>query len=457
MTYRPQSEPKHSSKRPYFTPEQLLTSDQLNQAQVFQIANLQRALHALAGSGVVYGFELSCDLKKHRDNTSEQLKKGSIFIGCGLAFDDHGRQLYWPGGYLNISDIVGNQPNAPGEYTLSVHYAERRINRPRNIDECGGYTSDEKHILWIEPSVVFTLTKGCTKKPNDCFNRQEKCLNTNDYVCEQLEQVPCYQEPKKLCSAGSNCENVYYDSEYGVPLACVHIENLSQNPDHCGSSYGFCGQNKPEICSYRPYVYRNKLLYDLIRGDHRNYARVERLSWQDWVLYNKDWEASVSWKEFRERVDNDGFIITFSRPIQTLTLHPGSIILSTVVQEARTDYWEERRIPLKIIPVNPVTKGAYRYAQSVKLEFDGNWRTSEIDDLRSTLEYGMIVELTIRGALLRDECGCMLDARPLGYEKPEQSCCQSLPGGDFIALFRVEPKGEKIAPEYRKTSPEAAE
>lgn len=462
MTHKHHSRHKRSSKRPHFTPKQLLTSDQLNQAQVFQMTNLQRALYALAGSGVVYGFELSCDLNKQGNDKSEQPKKGSIFIGCGLAFDDHGRQLNWPrNGWLSVRDMVGKMPDEPGEYTLSVHYAERRINRPRDADECGGCDSDDEHMLWIDSSVVFTLTKCCTKKPNDCFNTQEKCLDINGYVCEQLEQVPCYKEPKELCP--TDCDNVYYDPEHGIPLACVHVEDLAQNSEHCGSHYGFCVDNKPEICSYRPYVYRNELLYNLIRGDHHNYARVESLSWQDWILYNKGWENSISWKEFKDRVDvnhSEGFIITFSRPILTQTLHPGSIILSTVVQEARTDYWEERRIPLKrILPKDPkpLVIGDHQYTRSVKLEFEDNWRVSEIDDLRSTLEYGMIVELTIRGALLRDECGCMLDARPLGYEKSEQSCCQSLPGGDFIALFRVEPNVMKKTSEYKKAATESAE
>lgn len=463
MTHKHHSRHKRSSKRPHFTPKQLLTSDQLNQAQVFQMTNLQRALYALAGSGVVYGFKLSCDSSKQGDDKSEQPKKGSIFIGCGLAFDAHGRQLNWPGDRISVSDIVGKKPEATGEYTLSVHYAERHINRPRNADECGGCDSDDGHLLWIEPSVVFTLTECCEKKPNDCFNTQEKCLDINGYVCEQLEQVPCYEEPKELCP--TDCDNVYYDPKNGIPLACIHVEDLAQNSEHCGHQYGFSVQHKPEICNYRPYVYRNELLYNLIRGDHHNYARVESLSWQDWILYSKDWDKPISWKAFKDRVDgSEGFTITFSRPILTKTLHPGSIILSTVVQEARTDYWEERRIPLKEIhPMDSFTKEDYQgkgkqeYTRSVKLEFEDNWRVSEIEDLRSTLEYGMIVELTIRGALLRDVCGCMLDARPLDYEGSKQSCCQSLPGGDFIALFRVEPNVLKKTPQNKKAATESAE
>lgn len=461
MTHKHHSRHKRSSKRPHFTPKQLLTSDQLNQAQAFQMTNLQRALHALAGSGVVYGFKLSCDLNKHGNDKSEQPKKGSIFLGCGLAIDAHGRQLNWPGDWIDVNDIVKNKPKASGKYTLSVHYAERRINRQRNADECGGCDSDDEHILWIDSSVVFTLTECCSKKPNDCLNTQEKCLDVNGYVCEQLGQVPCYEEPKELCP--TDCDNVYYDPENGIPLACVHVEDFAQNPEHCGSHFGFCvHNNKPEICDYRPYVYRNSLLYNLIRGDHHNYARVESLSWQKWILYNRDWDAPIFWKEFKDRVHDrddrsEGFTITFSRPILTKTLHPGSIILSTVVQEARTDYWEERRIPLKKVRPMDLTEEGQQYTRKVKLEFEDNWLVSEIDDLRSTLEYGMIVELTIRGALLRDECGCMLNARPLGYEKSEQSCCQSLPGGDFIALFRVEPNVVKKTSEYKKAATESAE
>ena len=177
----------------------------------------------------------------------------------------------------------------------------------------------------------------------------------------------------------------------------------------------------------------------MIRGDHLNYAQVKALSWQEWILYENEWEEQIAWDDFVKRVNDDcGYVITFNKPVQTNTLNPGSIILSAIIKEARTDYWESRRIPLSISPVNKVDG----CTESVKLIFEENWCQCEILDQRSTLEYGVIIELTIRGALVRDKCGCMLDARPLGYEGMDHHCYQSRPGGDFIALFRVAPREE---------------
>lgn len=429
MTTQHHLQQKPQPRRPHFSPRQLLTSEQLNREQAFHIATLRRALHGLAGAGVVYGYTLSCDQSGESENKQSQDKKGAIYIGCGLAFDHHGRQLDWCGGCITINDLAGQQPECEGPHTLYVHYAEHHVT---GSSDCGGCDTDD--VLWVDHRVVFTLKQGCQEKELDCFKTHKDCPDINDYVCERLGREPCYDTPEDLCP--TQCDNWYYDPKHGIPLACVYIRELSQNSEKCGSQYGFC-DDKLSVCEYRPFVYPNALLYELIRGDHLNYAQVDQLSWQQWILYNNDWSAPISWGDFSSRVnDVNGFVITFSDPIQTMTLNPGSIILSAVVQEARTDYWESRRIPLNIIPVDEKDN----CATSVKLEFEENWHQSEILDQRSTLEYGAIIELTIRGALIRDKCGCMLDTRPLGYEGMGHECCQSLPGGDFVALFRVAPK-----------------
>ena len=60
---------------------------------------------------------------------------------------------------------------------------------------------------------------------------------------------------------------------------------------------------------------------------------------------------------------------------------------------------------------------------------------SEIEARHSIFDDGALIELVIRGSLLRDHCGCMLDARPLDIadNKPRQA----RPGGDFLAVFRL--------------------
>ncbi len=443
MNIKYHTEKRFQPRRPHFSPRQLLTSDQLNQEQAFHLETLRRALHGLAGSGVVYGYSLTID-----QAGKLKVENGCIEIGCGLAFDHHGRQLYWPGGWISIDDLAGEKPASQYKYTLSVHYAEHRAAGSSDSMGCGGCDADG--VLWVDHSVVFTLKKGCYEKESDC-EIWNGCPDINEFVCESLAREPCYETPKELYP--THCDGEYYDPHHGISLACVHICDLSRNQEHCDPQYGFC-DDEPSVCSYRPFVYRNDLLHKLIRGDHHNYAQVKKLSWQEWILYEKEWSDQIPWNDFIERVKADyGFVITFNKPIQTKTLNPGSIILSAVIQEARTDYWETRRIPLNISPVNEVDG----CAESVKLIFEDNWCQCEIFDQRSTLEYGVVIELTIHGSLIRDKCGCMLDARPLGYEEVDHHCCQSRPGGDFIALFRVAPKDQAYVPVEADTPVQSAD
>ncbi len=437
MATKHHSKQKFQPRRPHFSPRQLLTSDQLNQQQAFHIDTLRRALHGLAGTGVVYGYSL-------------KVEKGCIEIGCGLAFDHHGRQLYWPGGWIGIDDLAGERPSSEGEYRLCVHYAEHRLASSSVSTGCGSDDADGDDVLWVDHGVVFALQKGCDEKESDC-KTWDGCPDINGYVCETLAREPCYETPDELHPTHRDDE--YYDPNHSIPLACVHIY-LSRSQEQCGAQYGFC-DDEPSVCNYRPFVYRNELLYQLIRGDHHNFAQVKALSWQDWILYEKEWIDQIKWNDFYNRVKDDpGFVITFNKPVQTKTLNPGSIILSAIIKESRTDYWESRRIPLRIYPVGEVKDGC---AESVKLIFEENWCQCEILDQRSTLEYGVIIELTIRGALVRDKCGCMLDARPLGYEGMDHHCYQSRPGGDFIALFRVAPKDQGNVPVKSDTLDQAAE
>jgi hypothetical protein len=450
MTQKHPSTYQASFRRPHFTPRQLLTSEQLNREQTFHVASLQRALFALAGPGVVYGFKIGHDRPDSSEQTQTQPGKGSLYVGCGLAFDRYGHQLDWCGGWVEVGDLVGNPPDAEGEYTLFVHYAEHRIAGSRTVDDCGGCGRDEESVLWIDASVVFTLRKGCDKKEIECYKTREGCADINGYVCERSMQEQCYKPPEDLCP--THCEGEYYDPHHGIPLACVSIVDLSRDPEHCGHRYDFCGE-KVLVCDYRPFVYRNPLLYELIRGDHLNYARVEKLSWQDWIFYNTDWETPISWEDFKNRTeDADGFVITFSKPIQAKTLNPGTVILSAVARERRSHYFESRQIPLKVIP-----REEGDYIRTIALKLEDSWRRNEVGDEYSSIDHGVIIELTIRGALIRDECGCMLDARPLGYEQPDHPCCQTMPGGDFIALFRVAPKEEGHAYGYGERPAQAAE
>src|SRR5512147_1054498 len=119
------------AQRPVFHKGQKLTAESLNRVYERHAQQLRQAILGIAGVGVVYGFAIETDAERRC-----RVQNGCIHIGCGLAFDRHGRALFWPGGWISVRQLAGKQPQEPGKYTLWVHYAERRSNRDDD-DRCG--------------------------------------------------------------------------------------------------------------------------------------------------------------------------------------------------------------------------------------------------------------------------------------------------------------------------------
>jgi hypothetical protein len=456
------------SERPRFVPAAALGADQLNRAHEAAMARQRLVNRAVLGWGVVFGLQL-----KKQERGELALAHGCLELGCGLALDRHGRELFWPGGRLGLDDLAGPAPTAPGHYTLLVHYAERE---PKGYDPCRCDPGNGT----IEIGVVFTLRCGC--KRIGCGPHpmpEDACIDLCHYICARtgatsgppepgFDQEHGCREPGPLC--GATWSDWRYDPDAGVPLACLELcapkgEEVSKGEagrDGCPPRLCFA-RSKVETCLVRPFVYRNPLLYDLARDNHVTLARVARLSWQDWILgrtapdaaTGRGWTDTVSWADFQSRVqDPAGFKIVFSRPIRVDTLHPASIILQVVVREWRSDYFQEHRIPFDRIEPLRVEDG---FAWAVKLGFEKEWRENEIETDRSTLNKpdsgpaynrGILVELVIRSALLRDRCGHMLDGRPLDIRSETPG--QAMPGTDFVAVFRV---GDGPASQARPSEP----
>lgn len=433
------------SRRPNFAPRQLLTAKQLNAGLGDELMRQRLLNRSLYGYGVVLGLGLSTD-----EEGNVVTESGCVELGCGLALDRHGRMLYWRGGWIGMHDIVGPLPDCEGHYTLCLHYSER-IQKP---DGCLPFSSDD--TKWLDQGVVFTLTRECQPVDRGCPDHPAgECFSHDDYLCqrtgalspsrqrigptEDLEWV-C-EKPEPLCP--TDCGSWGYDPrrDVCVPLACVEICDLTEqkgeekgdyeSPDaECEPKYGFCS-TPPEQCEVRPYVYRNPLLYELLNCCDVDLPRVSSVSWHDWL--EPGWHYPVPWREFADRiVSPTGFSIDFSKPIHISTLHPGSIFLTAVYEEERTDYWMAQRVPLR--ELRPIERDG-DYASAVQLIPQDDWIAAEITGRRSTLYDGARFELTVRGQLLRDECGQMLDARPLDIESGAR--CQSRPGGDFTSVFQV--------------------
>ena len=456
--------PQRWTRRPRFSPNQMLTAQQLQtllNGQREHSAMLMRALH---GRGVIFGFavtpgERKCEEEQYERNSlakgaqkelAERRQRGWVWAGstrldisCGMALDRHGRLLRWPAGMLRYRDLVGRK-RCGGAHTLLVHYAERRVRK-------GGCGPCADHAEWDEEGVLFSLAEGCDHAERSCPDHSG-CTSWDDYICARTasggDKLPvpddlatACEPPGELCQI--ECSDLWYDPAAGIPIGCVWAADLAQ--EGCEERWGFAAIG--ETCAARPYVHRTPLLYELIRGCQDDLARVESLSWQDWLVdpARQDWKHDVPWADLESAMrDPDGMTITFTKPSDVRTVHPASVFLTSVYWEKDSDYLLARRIPA--FPV-PIGDGAFE--TRFRLFIDRSWIESELAS-RSHFREGGRIELTIRGQMLRDACRNMLDAAPLFYDPVSPR--QSQPGDDFYAVFAFGPYASK-APSQPKPKP----
>lgn len=421
------------STRPTFTPRQMLTAQQLNAGLDDELKRQRLLNRAVHGYGVVLGLGLVV-----ADSGELDLDRGCLRLTGGLALDRHGRMLVWKGGRIGLDDLVDKPPTAEGHYTLCMHYAAR----PPVTDDCGHCADDRSG--WFQEGVVFTLRSACHRVDRRCaVHPPGACVGHEAYLCrrtgahpgENPRTVPVsadvdwmLADPGRLSTTG--CDDWSYDPnpEVCVPVACVEIRDLADrtaDPD-CEPSLGF--GTSVEVCRVRPFVYRNPLLYELVKGCDVLLPRVQAISWQDWV--DLGWRQRIPWADFAERIA-DGLEIRFTRPIKVPTIHHASIFVTALTQEQDTDYWESHQVPIRFHPVDEEDDTV----RGVRLVPDPEWLAAEVTGRRSSLFGGARFEVTIRGQLLRDACGRMLDARPLDLAAGERG--HERPGGDFVSAFRV--------------------
>ncbi|OJF14192.1 hypothetical protein [Couchioplanes caeruleus] len=429
------------SQRPSFRPRQVLTAEQLNRGLEDEL-NRQRLLNrAVHGYGVVLGFGPVVD-----EDGDLVLRHECLEITTGLALDRHGRMLYWPGGHLGVRDTVGERLTRPGHYTLYAHYARR----PPLTDGCPPSIAD-RSPWWLE-GVVFTLGHGCRHIDRHCPDHPIGfCVGHEEYVCRRTGSLPGQNDhtvpvsedvawlPRRPGDLRPTCvEDWTYDPdpEVAVPIACLEIGDLvdrdREGPD-CEPRYGLL-PSPPRACSVRPLVYRNPLLYELVTGGDVALPRVKSISWYGWI--ERGWATPVEWNEFEHTITTTGFEVWFTRPIRVATLHEASVFLTAILRDRDADYLRSRRVPTDgrhdKSRVEPLDRHG-DVAGGVRLRPTREWLQNEVTGKYSNLFDGVRFELTIRGQLLRDHCGRMLDARPIDA----RGHGEARPGGDFVSAFQV--------------------
>jgi hypothetical protein len=445
------------SRRPHFAARQLLTAHQLNAAHEDELERQRLLNKALHGYGVVNGFGLPIN-----GHGTVAVEDGCIDLSPGVGLDRHGRILNWDGGLVAVGDVVGELPDCEGHYTLRAHYAER-LYPP---EECG--YCDKDHAVWREQAVVFSLSLGCEHIDRSCVDHPDDvCLSHDDYLClrtggargpnhwpigqsPDLAYLTDNPEPGPLLKTvnGEWCYDP--DPEVAIPLACIEVCDRTKKNEHkseyepdCEPIWEFCGSGR-DWCEVRPLVYRSPLLYELINCCDVETARVANVSWYS---AHQPWSSALRFGAFRRRImSNDntdpeaGFAIRFSKRVDFSTVHPGSVFLTVVYQERRSDYWMTQRIPMKVLPIDYQRGEGAEYGTAIgcRLVPDHEWIEAEVATKRSTIFDGFRLELTVRGQIIRDTCGHMIDARPLDVS--DDARCADRAGGDFVFAVQVAPR-----------------
>ena len=424
------------SKYPRYFSDQLLTADMLTAEQEFHRRQQWQLQRSLLGSGVVHGLTV----------TAADAKEGAgcLKVGPGLAIDRWGRLLAVGkvGERVCLEDVVcpGDRLPEPGIYTLLVHYAERPW--PVLPDPC--CPPSDQQSSWIRSGVRFSIDKGCAEHDPCACPGVHGCLDACGYVCQRQGSSAGGVEPDPDLACAMDCppplrsryDGWHWDPKAGVPLACVEIcEPRGFEP--CGSK-PVLRPASHDPCKVRRHVYRTRQLFELVRECHLERPRLEPLSWLD------GWDGiglpEMSWADFARQCHEPegGFPLWFTRPLRTDGIHEVSIMLMAVTKEIRTDYREARRVPLaRIVPCEIIENGGVEFARGVRLRPTDAWLGAEINDDESTLFYGPVIELVLRGAMLRDPCGTMLDGRPPGAPNGPEHARN---GDDLVIAFRVERK-----------------
>ena len=125
----------------------------------------------------------------------------------------------------------------------------------------------------------------------------------------------------------------------------------------------------------------------------------------------------------------------FTKPIKIRTLNPASVFVTAVLREQDSYFRDVLRLPMDHIE-HLDSDGTH--CKGVCLSFTRRWIENQLESPLSRFSHGALLEVSVRGAELRDDCDNMLDARPL--DVPRHKPGQNMPGDDFVVAFSVAPR-----------------
>lgn len=409
------------SRRPRYRPDQLLTAELLTAEHDHHRHRRWQLNRSLIGPGVLHGLGV--------------IPAGprGLRVMPGLALDAWGREIeVGPEARSIVLDEFagfGEPFPRPGCYTLLAHHAERLTPEGGSVP-C---LAQDRPGDWVWSGAVFSLFCGCDATDCCACPGIEACYDPSTYLCGRQGSGASGVDPDPRLARAmgpvpplvARPDGWHWDPRAGIPLACVEV--CEEPPDEgCEGAGAGLRLADPHPCRMRPLVPRIPQLLELARECHLERPRLERLEWLP------DWDGirigRLGWHEFL-RLCKDGFRLRFTAPLRREGVHNASIVFC----ELRAAHWDHQdvlRVPLDFHSGDPQQGGLVR---EVCFTPNEGWAKGGCPQPRERSP--VRIELTLRGAALRDRCGTMLDARPPGApEGPEHA----RNGGDLVVAFQVE-------------------
>lgn len=440
---------------------------------------INRSVH---GWGVVAGYKLNGPRKRPEDcdpDDAADKKNQAVTLGAGLAFDRRGRELLLCAPTTltekNTFLVDPNHPSetrslkhaAPGLYVLRAHYAEQAFGDSLAAAQCG---CDDIEKSFVCETVIFSVSHLCCDEPCPCAESEcehhcgcceDSCAcggrGSHGCLCRWIADTSVSCESRALCM----WKGFRIDPCDAVPLACITIER-STNP--CEPVSVACIDDD---CGPRRLVKNNDLLYELARG-----CDLTRIEWISWGRWHRN-PQRMPWPEFRalcglaptNEPDHKSVLtkltVRFSGPVKQDTVTPDCFAVRFVVTHEDTG-WSESRVAeiVAVVADAPLSGDPAGTTRQVTLAVDPLWHNEVSAHASKFRREGATVEIDIYGDYILDCNGQSIDANAKGFalrEMPDgktpQPSGNGTPGGTFLSVFRIDPRTQQPALEYRGTTP----
>ncbi len=437
---------------------------------------INRTLH---GAGVASGYAIAPGSGRY-----------AFTVSAGLALDPLGRELAQScdarigaaavivfdrdGRVLKSDDarrIARDGPCAGVKcWLLSVHYAEREIDRVNGGGKCGGLQVEHDRVCETVGYSVRPVTEDApcdTGSGLSCRCAPQSCGCAGDVkpddetvadrgggrcICDHITQLP--QRAAKPCDwRDGDCLAV--DLRNSIPLAHVTIED-----DKCGAWFV---SRVTDGCGPRPLVVNSMLLFDLIRG--RDLTRIDEIGWAEFHRSTAD----IAFDRFRDSFspsaeDRDTkaeaaaagdkgagepaakhmaagkYWVSFTGPVRVSSLRADCFAMRILFTEDEGGWWQEYRIPVVYVLADPPLPGdPADTTRKAALAVNQDWLADAVFGARTFFQHRRaIVEIEVRGDLITDCNGQSVDANARGLSS--KSFGNGTPGGTLLSAFAVAAK-----------------